>query len=176
MGRAVDHRRQRVRPGSTPRQSGRRSGSGGRTLLRRRCRYAPGRGPPRPGRGAGVARPGGRSGRVPGTRGGRRHAGLSRLPGPRRGPGREGDRCLGGRGPPSARRRTRRAPRRIAQRSVRLAYQPAGDGVLLERTGPRHRAAAGGNGNHAGSGGPCVTGVRQRPAARGPGQTARSRF
>lgn len=78
--------------------------------------------------------------------------------------------------PPSARRRTRRAPRRIAQRSVRLAYQPAGDGVLLERTGPRHRAAAGGNGNHAGSGGPCVTGVRQRPAARGPGQTARSRF
>lgn len=100
MGRAVDHRRQRVRPGSTPRQSGRRSGSGGRTLLRRRCRYAPGRGPPRPGRGAGVARPGGRSGRVPGTRGGRRHAGLSRLPGPRRGPGREGDRCLGGRGPP----------------------------------------------------------------------------
>lgn len=46
MGRAVDHRRQRVRPGSTPRQSGRRSGSGGRTLLRRRCRYAPGRARP----------------------------------------------------------------------------------------------------------------------------------
>ena len=63
-----------------------------------------------------------------------------------------------------------------AQRAVRLAGQHAGDDVLLERAGPRHRVTAPGNDDDAGAGQVDVAALCHRSAGRRPGAAIGSRF
>ena len=85
---------------------------------------------------AGAARSRGRPGRRVDARDRRRDAGLPRLPRPRGGPRREGERLVGRGATPTSSTRTRRAPDHAAERTIRLAHQRAGDDVVLERAGP----------------------------------------
>ncbi len=101
---------------------------------------------------SGAARSGGRARRAVDARDRRRDAGDPRTtptatrPAPRSSPGSWADVDAG-----RTRRRPRRASGRAAQRPLRLADQHPRDDVVLERAGPRYRAAAQGNSDDAGA-------------------------